>query len=429
MRFSKEFVTEVKHSVDLVKLVNESLDLKKAGKNFLGLCPFHPDQSPSLRVFASVNGKPGGYRCYACQANGDAFDWAKNFLNLPFYEAVIFLAQRSGVPIPVADTDSKEVMQKKRLTNLLQRALSIYQHGLSKSKEQLESLKVTRRLTQETISKWQLGLVSKGITPYLKADECLLVDSGLSGISSGHLFERLRMRITIPIYAANGFLIGFAGRRIDSSEPLNSSIPKYLNPPENLLFSKSRVLFGLNHAGSAIRKADRAVVVEGYFDVISLDQAGEPCSVAGMGTAFTAEQFQLLTRYTKKISFCFDGDNAGRRSAALLLKTLLPLLEDGMELSLILLPDGEDPDSFVNQFGLNQWKKLCSDAMPLSEFILQEVSSGQSPNSVESRVHILLQAKQLLTLVKAPLFREVLSQAISERYGVNLLEDKVHGTV
>lgn len=417
-------MTEVKHSVDIVALVNESVALKKAGKSFIGLCPFHPDKTPSLHVSTSGKGKYGDYHCYACQVSGDAFDWATKYLHMSFYESVIFLAQRAGIAVPQNPINTAETIKKKKLTTLLQRACLIYQHGLSKSPEQMSMLLTVRKLSIETINKWQLGLVSKGITPFLKADNDSLVESGLVGTSEdGARFERLRMRITIPIHSPGGFLVGFAGRRLDSPVLSNSSAPKYLNPPENQLFSKRNILFGLHHAAQSIRRAQQAIVVEGYFDVIALHQAGETCAVAGMGTAFTSEQFLLLAQYSSRITFCFDGDNAGRRSSALLLNTLLPLLKDGMEVSFIWLPEGSDPDTYISDFGLNQWIGLRDNAMPLSDFILNEISQAQNSNSVEERVKMLMRAREIISMVNAPLFREVLSQAVLARHGVCLSKE------
>ncbi|HCA3439656.1 TPA: DNA primase [Salmonella enterica subsp. salamae serovar 35:g,m,s,t:-] len=425
MSYPNGFLSQLKGKANIVSIVGKDIDLKKSGSNLVGLCPFHSDSLPSLRVSL----KRGTYKCFACDSGGDVLDWLQHYNKSSFGDAVKLLCEITGTELPPMDTYTAE---EKQLWGQLSRALSkaqiIYTRGLQKSNLHREYL-YQRGITDQTIKKFGLGVVGKGIAHFLKEDgfsEEVLLKAGIIATNEkGSTYDALRNRITIPLYSASGHLIGFSGRKGDGI-----SGPKYLNTAETVLFKKSHELYGLHLAKPAIYKTDTAVIVEGYFDVISLHQAGEKRAIATMGTALTKEHLAVIFSHAKFLVLCFDGDKAGMRAAKNASKALLENFQDGMNISFIFLPEQQDPDDYIRKNGIDAWHATLNSAMQLSHFLLKMITYGGVPDSVEAITKSSLRAKSVLACInkdRAPIYYQALSSAIERTLGIKLQVESSNG--
>lgn len=339
-------IEEVRDRADIVEIVGEVVQLKKRGKNWVGLCPFHPEKTPSFNVTPEKQ----MYYCFGCQAGGNVFTFLVEQQKMEFPEAVRSLADRYGVEVPVRDEAGPDpyapIHEANRLAAELWHRRLLEGDDGSRARDYLRS----RGLTRETWETFLLGWapdeweVLKDEARRHGVDEQVLLDAGLAGRSekTGGTYDRFRGRLVFPIRSNSGRVIAFSGRRLDDEEP------KYLNSSDTPVFTKGRTLFNLDLARPGIRRAGAAIVVEGNFDVVALHQAGFHNVVAPLGTAFTTEQGRILKRYTATAYLAYDGDPAGERSA---FKTGDVLLEAGFAVRIVQLPKGEDPDSVVRDGG------------------------------------------------------------------------------
>jgi DNA primase len=420
IEFSDTFLERVRCEVDLAELVERDLKLKRAGKNMVACCPFHNEKGPSFTVTPEKN----TYRCYGCGVHGDAIEWMRNKHHMTFQDAVASLAELCGLALPVEERNGPEdAAQRKRLAGfyqVLKEARRIFARGLIKSSSGCTYLVDTRGLTLETIERFELGVVAKGVVELLTGSSSreALIGSGLAVEKDGRIFDRFRHRIMVPIHNESGNLIGFAGRSL-IADP--NKTPKYINCPETEIFHKGRELYALHHAKPAIRSGRVAVIVEGYFDVISLHQAGERRAVAPMGTALTKQQARRLLVHADTIVFAFDGDAAGRKAALAASAVLLDEIKDGKAGKFLFLPDGEDPDTFVRGHGIGAWLRALEDAMPLSVLLAEFVAHGLDRAMPESQVQAAEKAKAILARIKrAELFRRAMKAKFEEVIGVAL---------
>lgn len=356
-----DFIQLVRQKADLVEVVAEKVVLRKQGKNFVGLCPFHNDHKPSFQVSPSKQ----IYKCFSCGAGGDVLRFVMQTEHLSFAEAVRHLARRYHIPLPTRHTetqplgslDERELSHREKLLEILAMAADFYRHALrsqlgSAARQYLHS----RHLSEETLQKFQIGFAPPGwqslyeyLVNHKRQPVKLLEEAGLlvpRQQGSGH-YDRFRNRIMLPIFDVQGRVIGFAGRALGESGQ-----PKYLNSPETELFNKSQVVYGLNFARDAIAKADQVLVVEGYFDVIALHQAGVAYAVAAMGTALTPHQVKILLRYTqsKRLILNFDADRAGLNAASRAIEAIEEQARRGeIELRILTLPEGKDADEFLRE--------------------------------------------------------------------------------
>ena len=356
-----DFIQLVRQKADLVEVVAEKVVLRKQGKNFVGLCPFHNDHKPSFQVSPSKQ----IYKCFSCGAGGDVLRFVMQTEHLSFAEAVRHLARRYHIPLPTRHTetqplgslDERELSHREKLLEILAMAADFYRHALrsqlgSAARQYLHS----RHLSEETLQKFQIGFAPPGwqslyeyLVNHKRQPVKLLEEAGLlvpRQQGSGH-YDRFRNRIILPIFDVQGRVIGFAGRALGESGQ-----PKYLNSPETELFNKSQVVYGLNFARDAIAKADQVLVVEGYFDVIALHQAGVAYAVAAMGTALTPHQVKTLLRYTqsKRLILNFDADRAGLNAASRAIEAIEEQARRGeIELRILTLPEGKDADEFLRE--------------------------------------------------------------------------------
>ncbi len=388
MRFSPSFLDELRSRISLVDLIGRKVALKRAGREWKGLCPFHKEKTPSFHV---VEDK-GFYHCFGCGAHGDAIRWLVETENLSFAEAVRELAGRAGLPLPdtrSSAADKVEQDRRARLFALLEQAGLHFARALAgaggaKVRAYLESRAVARR----TIAAFRLGYAPDGedahrLLQTLKQagyrDEELLA-AGLAVAREGepaHLIPRFRDRLIFPITDSRERIVGFGGRT------LGDHPAKYLNSPDGPLFHKGRLLYHYAPARRAARDGN-LLVVEGYMDVIALSQAGFEAAVAPLGTAVSEHQLTLMWRVAPEPIFCFDGDAAGRAAADRVITRALPLLGAGRSLRFVLLPEGEDPDSFLRRHGSAAFAALVERAVPLVD-MLWEIEIGGADLSTPER--------------------------------------------
>ncbi|MGE5622779.1 MAG: DNA primase [Bacillota bacterium] len=395
----QSFIQDLLNRVDIVDVVGRYVQLKKGGANFMGLCPFHNEKSPSFTVSPTKQ----FYHCFGCGAHGTAIGFLIEYSGLGFVDAVKELAQNVGMTVPSEDrlppAQRAEAQAKSlALTDVMAKASDYYRQELRGAQHAIAYLK-KRGLTGEIAARFGLGYAPEGWDSlravFERYDVPELVEAGLvidkSEEGGGRKrYDRFRDRIMFPIRNTKGQVIGFGGRVLDGGEP------KYLNSPETPLFQKGNELYGLFEARQAIREAGYALVTEGYMDVVALAQLGFPQAVATLGTACTPTHVHKLLRQTDQVIFSFDGDAAGRRAARRALEACLPHATDNRTLKFLFLPAEHDPDSYIRELGAEAFEQQVRDAMPLSEFLLKEVTRENDLRTSEGRAKAQFEAKPLL---------------------------------
>jgi DNA primase len=397
----QSFIQDLLNRVDIVDVVGRYVQLKKGGANYSGLCPFHNEKSPSFTVSPTKQ----FYHCFGCGAHGTAIGFLIEYSGLGFVDAVKELAQNVGMVVPEAEDRlppaqrAEQQAKSLALSEAMTRACEYYRHQLRGSQRAIGYLK-GRGLTGEIAAKFGLGYAPEGWdslrTVFGNYDEPALAECGLvidkSDEEGAHRkrYDRFRDRIMFPIRNSKGQVIGFGGRVLDQGEP------KYLNSPETPLFQKGSELYGLFEARQAIREAGYALVTEGYMDVVALAQLGFPQAVATLGTACTPTHVQKLLRQTDQVIFSFDGDNAGRRAARRALDASLPHAGDDKIIKFLFLPPEHDPDSYIREYGTEAFEQQVRDAMPLSQFLINEVAGENDLSTPEGRARMQFDAKPLL---------------------------------
>jgi DNA primase len=394
------FIQDLLSRVDIAEVVGRQVDLKKAGINLKGLCPFHGEKSPSFIVSPSRQ----TYHCFGCGAHGDAIRFLMENAGMKFNDAVQDLAQQVGMQVPEDDSSPEERERANKLrerqatlTDVLERAAEHFRKQLRKDARAVEYLK-NRGLTGEIAAQFGLGYAAdswRGLASvFPRYDDPLLEESGLvirqgEDDAEARRYDRFRDRIMFPIRSVQGEVIGFGGRVLDKGEP------KYLNSPETPVFIKGRELYGLHEARTAMRQRGYALVVEGYMDVVALAQMGLGHAVATLGTACTAEHMQKLFRFTDSVVFSFDGDAAGRRAAGRALEAALPYATDTRTIRFLFLPPEHDPDSFVREHGAKAFDEAVALAVPLSRQLIEVSGEGCDLATAEGRAKVLANARPM----------------------------------
>lgn len=397
----QSFIQDLLNRVDIVDVVGRYVQLKKGGANFMGLCPFHNEKSPSFTVSPTKQ----FYHCFGCGAHGTAIGFLIEYSGMGFVEAVKDLAQNVGMIVPEAEDRLPPAQRAEHqakslaLSEAMSRACDYYRQQLRHAEGAKNYLK-GRGLTGEIAARYGMGYAPDGwdglrsVFPDYEVEA--LVESGLvidrveEDGSHHKRYDRFRDRIMFPIRNTKGQVIGFGGRVLDNGEP------KYLNSPETPLFQKGSELYGLFEARQAIREAGYALVTEGYMDVVALAQLGFPQAVATLGTACTPIHVQKLLRQTDQVIFSFDGDKAGRRAARRALEASLPHAGDNKVIKFLFLPSEHDPDSYIRELGSEAFEKQVQDAMPLSQFLLKEAVGDNDLGTPEGRARAQFDAKPLL---------------------------------
>ncbi|HEX8741287.1 MAG TPA: DNA primase [Casimicrobiaceae bacterium] len=409
-----DFVQTLLARVDIVDVIDRMVPLRKAGANYQACCPFHSEKTPSFTVSPTKQ----FYHCFGCGAHGTAIGFLMNYAGKSFPESVETLARDAGLTVPHIDRPGERERREQAtdLAPVLLAAAKFYRAQLKDAEVAIDYLK-RRGLTGPIAARFGIGYAPDARQALASAfesyDNPALDAAGLVATGDGgRRHDRFRGRIMFPIHDSRGRVIAFGGRVLGSGEP------KYLNSPETALFSKGHELYGLFLARDAIRSAGRAVVVEGYMDVVGLAQHGVENVVATLGTATTPVHAQKLFRLTDSVVFCFDGDAAGRKAAWRALENTLPALADGKEARFAFLPEGEDPDDFVRAHGKDAFERVLDEAVPLSEYLVGTLASRHPPATAEGRAALIAAARPLVSMVQAPILAALLRRRFGELAGL-----------
>ena len=417
------FKQDLLNRVDIVDVVQRYVQLRKAGTNYVGLCPFHNEKTPSF----SVSPTKQFYHCFGCGVHGNAIGFLMAYASLGYVDAVKDLASQAGMQVPESQPRSPEEAARKErepdLYALMEKAMDFYRAELKKSPRAIEYLK-GRGLTGEIAARYRIGYAPDDWQAlqgsFSNYEDKSLVEVGLViQNEEGKRYDRFRDRVMFPILNARGAVIGFGGRILDKGEP------KYMNSPETPLFEKGRELYGLPQARDAIRTAGRVLVVEGYMDVVALAQFGVGYAVATLGTATTPVHVSKLLRLADELVFSFDGDAAGRKAAWRALEVSLPLAPDHKPIRFLFLPEGEDPDTYIRKHGREAFETRVREAETLSQFLLAQLRAECDLGTAEGRARFLSMAKPHVQKITAPALRLQLINEIAQLGRV--ADSEIHG--
>lgn len=417
----QRFIDDLLARIDVVEVVGERVQLKKTGRNYSGLCPFHQEKTPSFTVSADKQ----FYHCFGCGANGSALRFLMEYDNLRFPEAVEQLASRLGLEVPRegADDPRAQLRERKRRegVNLLELAAGFFRERLRMAEGSAARNYLQQRGLAEEIQRdfgigyapdaWEAlkrHLDSQGVSEAVQIEYGLLVQRE----ESGRTYDRFRDRIMFPIRDVRGRTIAFGGRVLGDAKP------KYLNSPESPVFHKGRELYGLYEARQASPRLERLLIVEGYMDVVALAQFGIRNAVATLGTSTSEEHLARLFRMVDEVVFCFDGDRAGRQAASRALETVLPQMLDGRQARFLFLPEGEDPDTLVRREGTEAFENRIVCASPLSEFLFDQAARGRDLAQVEERQRFASDVIKAAQRLPQGMLQTVLLAELARRTGI-----------
>ena len=410
----QHFIDDLIARADIVEVLGTRIQLKKAGREYKAQCPFHDEKTPSF----TVSPAKGFYHCFGCGAHGTALGFLMEHDHLTFPDAVETLARMMGIEVPHEESQ-RPARRYDELFDCMEKAERHFQAELKKHDVAVAYLK-DRGIDGTTARRFGIGYAPQGWSQLLDrfgttpdAIERLLAVGLIIRKDNGSHYDRFRDRLMFPIHDSRGRCIGFGGR------VLGQEAPKYLNSPETVLFHKGRELYGLYEARQALRNISRLVVVEGYMDVVGLARHGIDFSAATLGTATTEEHLNRLFRLTDDVLFCFDGDRAGRAAAWRALEVALPEIREGRQTRFVFLPEGQDPDSFVAAHGAQAFEKALDGGIPLSEFLLSELSGQVDMNSVDGRARLVELARPLIARIPQGIYRELLMTQFAEAVGLS----------
>lgn len=422
MAFPAQFLDELRNRCSLPEVVGQRVQLRKKGREWEGLCPFHKEKTPSF----TVNDEKGFYHCFGCGEHGSVFDFVMKTDGLTFPETVERLATDAGMQVPQDTPEERHRAERRQtLQDVCESACVWFERTLHmpEGKAALEYLR-GRGLSDAIIKKFRLGFAPNGRNMLKaamardKVPENLLVETGMliqppndqeGGDGQRDPYDRFRGRVMFPIMDRRGQVIAFGGRILGDGEP------KYLNSPETPIFHKGNVLYGLDHALASAHKSGQMIVTEGYMDVIALYMAGFENTVAPLGTALTEGHLSALWRVVKEPVLCFDGDNAGQRAATRAAERALPELKSGFGLRFAELPQGEDPDTLVRSKGRQAMQAILDAALPLSEVLWRMESGGKDPRTPESRAALQKALGTLANRIEDPTVRGHFLKAFKDR--------------
>ena len=422
VRYSEELIEEIRNSNDIVDVISQYVILKRSGRNFFGLCPFHKEKSPSF----SVSPDKQIFHCFGCGVGGNVIHFVSKIENIDFRETLELLANRANIQLPTLDNsyqDNKRAMLKSKVYEINEIAAKFYHENLYKptSKEAQEYIK-KRKLDNRTLKSFLIGysgtfdelyrvLKQKGYT-----EEEILASSLVNKNENGRFIDRFRRRLMIPIQDTTGRFIAFGGRVLDDSKP------KYINSPENIVYSKGRNLFGLNIA----KKGDikKIIIVEGYMDAISLYQRGITNVVASLGTALTEQQGRLLRKNSEQVIIGYDADGAGQAAT---LRGLEILQNMGCDIRVLQIYGAKDPDEFVIKYGPERFQKCVDSAISLVEFKVKILKQNLNIENVNDKIKFLNEIAKILAKVDNNMEKEVYIDKIAREYGIS--KEAIYGEV
>lgn len=404
-------VQEIKNRLNIIDIIGEHVELKKAGRTYKACCPFHKEKTPSF----TVSEEKQLFYCFGCGVGGDMFKFIEMQERVDFSEALRILADKAGVKLEKNQTGIKKEL-KDKLREITEESAKFFEEQLSQNSSAQDYLK-NRTMRPDTIRQFRLGYAPDDfhtLHTFLEKKGYNSKEILQSGVASskeinGEIYDRFRGRIIFPITSAQGDIVAFGGRILDQGEP------KYLNSSESPLYKKSSILFGLSQARTAFRDKGYAILVEGYFDVITSHQAGFDNTVAPCGTALTEDQLREIKRFTKKIIFAFDMDQAGQKAAARAIMLAQPL---ELELYVAQVPSGKDPDDFIKS-NPDEWKKILTHPVPAWEFLKQKALSFYGRSATDKR-KIVASLSEYLNTTPSPVEQESYLQDLSDELHIDL---------
>ncbi len=412
--FPQQFIEDLRQQVNIVSVIQDYVSLKHVGNNHKGLCPFHSEKTPSFTVHADK----GFFHCFGCNAGGDVFKFLELHEKIGFQDAVRMLAQKFGIAIPELEGSSDDA---RRDASLREALLKMHEIAGAIFKEQLagpSGARARRQLVERDVDAQtveQLGLEYAPAGPGLKARlvaqgfaEGLLLQSGLLlKRDNGDVIDRFRNRLMVPICRDSGSVVAFGGRAMDAVQ-----VPKYLNSPETPIYSKGRMLYGLNLTKSLIRQKGYAVLVEGYFDFAQVFRTHAAPVVASCGTALTTQQAQLLRRFTNRVVLSYDPDAAGQGAAA---KSCKLLVEEGFDVNVAVMDKGEDPDTFIRRHGADEYREKLRTSRPYLEYLLDQSAVGVDFRKDENRRQFLGKMLAISAWIPDPAARDQFADRIAHK--------------
>jgi DNA primase len=414
MRIPPEKIEEIRSSNDIIDVISQHVRLKKRGKNYVGLCPFHQEKTPSF----TVSSEKQVYHCFGCGKGGNVFTFVMEIEKVSFTEAVRSLAEKVGITIRVTEADQQQESESEALYNACRLAGLFFYNNLTRTEEGKFALEYFhgRGFSDETIRTFGLGYSLSswdGLLAHAKAEGISREDLLKAGLirtrEDGSDYDYFRSRAMFPIFSTSGRVLGFGARKLREDDPLG----KYINSPETLIYNKSRVLFGLFHSKDAIRSEEDALMVEGYADLVSLYQAGIQNVVASSGTALTEEQVQLIGRYTKKLTLVYDADSAGSSAT---LRGMDIVLAHDLDVAIVELPEGEDPDSFVRKSGGKEFLKLSEQAISFIDFKARQFRRSGAFSTPEGKAQAVRSIVQSIAKMKDELKRNFYIKDVAAKY-------------
>ena len=415
LRYSDEIIEEVRQTNDIVDIISQYVHLKRSGRNYFGLCPFHNEKSPSF----SVSPDKQIFHCFGCGVGGNVFTFLTKIEGINFVEAVQTLAERSNIQLPTLESggdNAKEILKSKVL-KINEFAANYYHENLYKPESKIAQEYVKkRRLTNETLKSFKIGFSGSFDELYkqLKAqgfEEREILESGLVNKNErGQYIDRYRNRLMFPICDARGRVIAFGGRVLDDSKP------KYINSPENVVYSKGRHLFGLNVAKKSKDIKQRLLIVEGYMDVISLHQRGITNVVAPLGTALTQNQGYLLRNNTEQIVLSFDSDEAGQTAKVRAMEILQNM---GCDIRVLQMEGAKDPDEYIIKYGNARFQNLVEKAISVIEFKVKLLKQNLNLENTNDKIKFLNEIAKLIAKVDNTIEREVYIEKIADSYDIS----------
>jgi DNA primase len=412
LQIPEEVIGKIKEQNDIVDIISENVRLKKSGRNYVGLCPFHNDKSPSF----SVSSEKQIYKCFSCGEAGNVLTFIMKYKKLTFLEAAKYLADKANIQLLIEGQEDDRVSKKKEiLYNANVEAARYYFANLQSFKISKDYF-LKRGIKEETIKRFGLGYAHdswQGVINFLRTKgykNDLLYEAGLvsKNEKTGNVYDRFRNRVMFPVFDVKGKVIGFGGRVLDNSKP------KYLNSPETIIFQKGTNLYGLNFAIKNKLQEDYVIIVEGYMDLIALHQYGITNTVASLGTALTVNQARLLKRYVNKVIISYDADLAGQTAT---LRGLEILRNAGFDVKVLTVPKGKDPDEFVRNNGKDAFLKLANEALPLIEYRIKKVAQGINFNDGNELIKYGEKFAEILADLN-PVEKDVYVKKISEETSI-----------
>lgn len=415
MKISDKSIDEVLRKSDIVSVVEGYIRLKKSGKSYIGLCPFHKEKTPSF----TISREKGLYHCFGCKAGGSVVDFIMKMENYSFPEAVEYLAKMFNVKLDYEGVSSQ--LQDEELEKLYEYsflAAEYFYDKLFNSNEGHSALKylIDRGIQETTIKTFRIGYALSawdGLVNFIQSNNYKLDIFEKLGLiikkENGDYYDRFRGRIIFPIYSSSGRVIAFGGRTL-LNEPEQ---PKYMNSPETRIYTKGKTLFGLFHTKDEIRKNQAVILVEGYMDFLSLYQYGIKNVVASAGTALTFDQIYILQRIVPNINLVFDGDEAGQKAS---IRAIDLLLQTDVNFKITSLPENEDPDSFIKKFGVNDFNKLVLNGKNYIDYVYSLAEKNNSLSDSQTKIKVVNSLIEYTAKVKDPIRREVLAKDIAARF-------------